>query len=246
MSADNPKFSEKTDPQSWNLYSYVGNNPLARIDPLGQNWFNFSGSWQWFKGSDVDSDGNPCEKGEKGCYHSDYTVILKIEKTGKRTKDGAEIEKLTLLGEGEDDILATGIGYSGQLGKYFTTPNGDYEINLNKRGGPETESLAPDGTLASYPGGIQKLGLFKYNGKTYNASNEWGEYRANLIMLKPGGAPHFYLHGKQLYFDEGRTYTHGCTTEPYQKVLAKIFSLDPSGVGEGAKNGRILVTISGK
>jgi RHS repeat-associated protein len=31
-SADNPKFAEKTDPQSWNLYAYVGNNPLSRID----------------------------------------------------------------------------------------------------------------------------------------------------------------------------------------------------------------------
>lgn len=62
-----------------------------------------------------------------------------------------------------------------------------------------------------------------------------------------GGMPtHYYLHGKNLYFTPGRTYTHGCSTEPEQKVLKEIFKLDPSGVGEGEKNGRILVNVSGK
>jgi RHS repeat-associated protein len=27
------------DPQSWNAYSYVGGNPLARVDPDGRDWF---------------------------------------------------------------------------------------------------------------------------------------------------------------------------------------------------------------
>jgi RHS repeat-associated protein len=33
-----------TDPQSWNGYAYVGNNPLARIDPNGRGEF-----WEKFK-----------------------------------------------------------------------------------------------------------------------------------------------------------------------------------------------------
>jgi filamentous hemagglutinin len=33
-----------TDPQAWNGYSYVGNNPLARIDPTGKGEF-----WEKFK-----------------------------------------------------------------------------------------------------------------------------------------------------------------------------------------------------
>jgi RHS repeat-associated protein len=27
------------DPQTWNLYSYTANNPLARVDPDGRRWF---------------------------------------------------------------------------------------------------------------------------------------------------------------------------------------------------------------
>jgi RHS repeat-associated protein len=32
-------FADPANPQSLNLYSYVANNPLSRIDPLGHNWF---------------------------------------------------------------------------------------------------------------------------------------------------------------------------------------------------------------
>jgi RHS repeat-associated protein len=61
LSPDDPKFSEKNDPQSWNMYSYVGNNPLSKTDPTGHNWFDISGQWQWHKGSDyswTDANGN--------------------------------------------------------------------------------------------------------------------------------------------------------------------------------------------
>lgn len=35
MSRDAFTYALKTDPQTWNLYSYVANNPLNRTDPDG-------------------------------------------------------------------------------------------------------------------------------------------------------------------------------------------------------------------
>jgi hypothetical protein len=47
--------------------------------------------------------------------------------------------------------------------------------------------------------------------------------RANLNG--PNGPTHFYLHGNDDYFTSGRTYTHGCTTEPAQTVLKESSDL---------------------
>jgi RHS repeat-associated protein len=49
-----------SDPQSWNLYTYVGNNPLKYVDPLGQ-WKReacqgaTSQCWIWEPGDDYDT-----------------------------------------------------------------------------------------------------------------------------------------------------------------------------------------------
>jgi RHS repeat-associated protein len=38
------------NPQSWNLYVYVTNNPLRYVDPFGLWWEVASGVWQWEEG----------------------------------------------------------------------------------------------------------------------------------------------------------------------------------------------------
>jgi len=35
-----PVVGDVYDPQAWNAYSYVGNNPLVRTDPTGERWCN--------------------------------------------------------------------------------------------------------------------------------------------------------------------------------------------------------------
>jgi hypothetical protein len=37
MSPDDGNDPDRSDPQSWNLYSYVRNNPLINVDPSGQD-----------------------------------------------------------------------------------------------------------------------------------------------------------------------------------------------------------------
>jgi RHS repeat-associated protein len=39
--------ADPSDPQSWNMYSYVGNNPLSYTDPSGMNWFTDTFNWAW-------------------------------------------------------------------------------------------------------------------------------------------------------------------------------------------------------
>jgi RHS repeat-associated protein len=58
-SPDEPLVDQRTsDPQSWNLYSYVRNNPLSRVDPNGQKCRRSVGQ----NGETIvqDADGNGC------------------------------------------------------------------------------------------------------------------------------------------------------------------------------------------
>jgi RHS repeat-associated protein len=244
VSPDNPKFSEKTDPQTWNLYSYVSNNPLARVDLTGDNWFNINGSWQWYDGANVSNDGKACKQGTKGCNHSDYTHLLVIQKLDEKTDKGATKVKITLYDQNK--VIAQGNGFTGGT-NILSVPNGNYEINLNNRGGIDTNRIVPvEGglVLGAFHDGIQEVGeSISYRGALYDATGEWGTLRANLSRGE-GDGTQYYLHGKGLYFTEGHSYTAGCVCDPYQSVLKVIFRLDPSGVGEGGKNGRIAVSVS--
>jgi RHS repeat-associated protein len=251
LSSDNPKFSEVSDPQSWNLYSYVGNNPIVRVDPLGHNWFDFSGSWQWYEGADVDSYGKPCHRGGQGCHHSDYTHITIYEE--KYRKNGTSYGTVTMYGNKggfiDSNVLAKDdVAFSGGAEGRSPIEPGDYEINLNRHGGLDTQRAVSymDPSLVSFHNGIQDIGGNIPIGKGFfvDFSGQWGDMRAHLIPLD-GQASDTYLHGKDLYFSEGLNKTHACIATPYQQVLGKMFSMSPSEVGEGAKNGRILVSVEG-
>jgi hypothetical protein len=69
MSPDDDSDQEPGDPQSWNLYAYVRNNPLNRTDPDGHNCIyqdNDSGKITGFSRGDCDNSTE--EKANSGNY----------------------------------------------------------------------------------------------------------------------------------------------------------------------------------
>jgi RHS repeat-associated protein len=62
--------ASRNDPQSWNAYPYVINNPLALVDPKGQDWYWRAGVWYWFNETDE----------KEGYVHLVGTVLITNEK----------------------------------------------------------------------------------------------------------------------------------------------------------------------
>ncbi|MBP7868136.1 MAG: RHS repeat-associated core domain-containing protein, partial [Acidobacteria bacterium] len=234
-----------SEPQKYNLYSYTQGNPINRIDPDGQNWFKVKNKWEWHSGATY-----------QGVY-SGVTHILKMERTGQKTKGGADIFKLSLWGNSDPKkskpITTSEIAFSGGRpdpnGKaYPSLPSGDYSINLNKRGDASTVSIMMANNelvLAPFHCGIQEIQRsINYNGELVSADGSWGELRVNL--MQNGRGTKYYIHGKGGYFiggnDECFDMTGGCIAEPHQFVLRAIFALDPNVVGEGKEKGQIAVS----
>jgi hypothetical protein len=126
-------------------------------------------------------------------------------------------------------------------------PNGNYEINVGHHGGndsDEGEIVRNQGVLDHFADGIQNVSDMVFDkrgsGNYFNAQTEWGTMRANLSH-GPGWGTKFYLHGRTKPGDM----TAGCVGERDEKVLKAIFNLNPLGVGEGNKNGRIAVSVGG-
>jgi len=118
------------------------------------------------------------------------------------------------------------------------TTRGRYEININKRGGPNSNRWDNDNGLYSWHDGIQEIAEATGDCKDCSWQWEWGTMRANLTPLD-GQSHQFHLHGKRI----DRTSTHGCTCDPGEAVLQKIFALKPANVGEGTKQGTIAVSV---
>jgi hypothetical protein len=222
-----------------------------RIDPLGHNWFYYSGSWRWYQGADVNDNGDPCKKGSTGCRHSDYTHLIVFQATSH--EHGTAFGTVTLYGNnggfGSSNVLAKDdVAFSGGADGRLPIRSGNFEINLNNHGGIETNRAVSqmDPSLAAFHNGIQDVSTKVDMGydSWANMQEQWGPERAHLIPLQ-GQDDETYLHGKELYFEQGLDVTHGCIATPYHKVLDWIFEMDPNGVGEGAKNGRIAVSAQG-
>jgi len=205
-------------PQSFNLYAYVANNPINRVDPDGRNWFNIGGSWQYHEGAEwKDKDGKR--------YTSNFTHLLRFQKTGTNSS-GATVGTLTLFNQNK--AVATSLAFSGGNGS-SAIPNGSFTIRLDIRGNANSSAaLKPSQTELQQFYGIQQIApsIVDNAGIARNARWEWGSLRAALN--EPPGTTQVdflgnYLHGKERLGD----YTHGCICERSEAVLNSLFGLDP-------------------
>jgi RHS repeat-associated protein len=238
-SPDTPLLSRLDSPQTWNLYAYTANNPLRRVDPDGQNWFDVSGNWTWYDGSDVDENGKACKGGTKGCRHSDYTQLIVFQKTGTN-KNGAATGTLTLYGEGYTDIIAQSEAFSGGYPGTKPIPEGTFTIRLDISDTVDISDIQrmPNGAKLKQFYGIQQIPPKEDIGG-WDVQWEWGSIRAALNEARGETRPEFqgnYLHGKTRPGD----YTHACIAERSEKILRLLLQENPR------TSPRIPVDVRGK
>jgi hypothetical protein len=116
-SADEP-FADQSegDPQSWNLYTYAGNNPLIYSDP--------SGLWKWV---DPDNNGKRFIQWEEG---DDWSTLAEfIERETGRDYYASQLRNVYGSGGLGPDTI---VDFTGAPSQYFT----------NNRGGVQDEFFA--------------------------------------------------------------------------------------------------------
>jgi RHS repeat-associated protein len=81
MTPDGPLiYSSKDDPQSWNLYSYVRNNPLNRVDPSGHLTIIVPGTWA--SGNDWNMNMKMINEAKAKFHDSDVRILSWSGKLG--------------------------------------------------------------------------------------------------------------------------------------------------------------------
>ncbi len=227
--ADDPKYVLPTDPQTWNLYSYVRNGPLNKVDPTGHNWYEYKGVWYWFEGNKAHTFVD--ENGKKTTVRKSYEYLLRFTKTGTN-REGAAVGYLELYHQNariaRSDVFSGGMEHGLNV-----IPNGTYFI-LNRKEVFKISDITPQGTLKpSY--GIEQIPPGRVpigGGYTAYPAYEWGTIRARLNYpgeTNPGVDEAYkgnYLHGKDRVGD----YTHSCVCERTEVILNILLGLDSSKV----------------
>jgi RHS repeat-associated protein len=78
---------KSADPQTFNRYVYVGNNPVILTDPSGLDWFKRGNKYEWSADNKTFNDGSSVEGSERiqlsafGIYGYDGCVDAKCSKT---------------------------------------------------------------------------------------------------------------------------------------------------------------------
>lgn len=220
--ADNPAFSKGTDPQTWNLYTYTANNPLNRVDPTGQDWFQigtgYGARFEWHEGKEHKYKD---ENGKEQTATNVGTHLLVFEMTGTNSDD-AVVGTLTLYEQNKIVAQNTNAFSGGDpsplpTGEYPSIPLGVYRIQLDKRETVNDMSFVTNGKLKpNY--GIQSIQL-------KSAQVAWGSKRARMNEWDESLSKEYrgnFLHGRQASGD----ITAGCVCDRGEKVLTALFEVN--------------------
>ncbi len=221
VSPDEPFLAqEPNDPTSWNPYSYTGNQPLARVDPPGYNWYNIDGQWQWQEGGAyLDSSGNPCKKGSSACGNG-FTHLIVFEITRQDRKTKAAHGKLTLCGnDGGKALLESDVFSGGPGKKYKPAGLGNYSINLaySVLGRSDILANSSDPRYVAW----RRIMAFKTCPPRFSGPIRRGGGSGPGSTPPPGGAglpdemKGLFLHGSFDFLD----YTNGCLCERRETIL---------------------------
>ncbi|MFZ5983093.1 MAG: RHS repeat domain-containing protein [Acidobacteriota bacterium] len=200
------------DPQSWNLYTYVRGNPVNLVDPLGLDWYQINGKWEWRKGS-----GDVTWKDSQGKEHTakGYTHLMVVTFDYK-DKNGVSHYKVALYNQNSKAPVATGTAFSGGANGANAVRSGNYFI-LNRQDPPPTYVQSRDADRnppASY--GIQNISRAPLpsdgpaDPNYYDAWSAYGPTRARLNPLDGQPDRGAYYHGQQPTRGEFLGTTHGC------------------------------------
>lgn len=194
------------NPQMWNRYAYAASNPMTRIDPDGQNWFEINKVWEWHPGDTFKAtDGK--------VYTSNYTHLLVVQQLGPNAQGGT-VYQLTLYDQ--DKAILTGKAWSGGAGGARPIDPGAYKIITSLRDATGPTQINPKSGHPPVYYGIQKINQawlpIPGTGLVSGVGDAWGAMRARLNpMDKSMRDRGLYFHGqlpKAPHYGE----TNGCLT----------------------------------
>lgn len=222
-SADNIAFSKGTNPQNWNLYAYTSNNPLARVDEDGHDWFQvgegYGARYEWHKGKKytyTDAKGHKHNARDVGTHLLVFQFSKNSDGSIRRNSDGAALGTLTLYNQNkvaaQNPAAFTG-GRAADGSQMNDMRPGVYTIRTDIR----DHATAETGLTKAY--GLQEID------RATGATGPWGTKRASLnewdrnLPIEYRGN---YLHGHQ----SARSTTAGCICDRPEGVLDAIFEIN--------------------